>query len=329
MNRPVAGKLSVIVPVYNEGDAVWTAYRRIEETLNAKMPQWDFEIIFVDDGSRDDSFAQLRELCSQHSHAVALRFAANCGSHMAIRAGFEHATGDAACFLACDLQDPPEVIPAMIARLIDPVQIVWAVRNTRQDPWSARFFSAIYHRLARLLVSKNIPPAGSSMVLIGSGPLKMMSRYKERNVALEGLFANMGFPHAYVPCERQPRLVGQSKWTLGKKIKLFIDSILSFSYVPIRVMSLLGLLLAVSGFAYALVVVIGRLTGWVAAGAGFAALMTVLLVGQGCILLMLGVLGEYLWRTFDEVRGRPRYIIEEIRTSTKDLALSQLKEDLP
>ena len=121
----------------------------------------------------------------------------------------------------------------------------------------------------------------------------------------------MGFRQTSIEYVKEARHVGKSKWTPAKRLKLLIDSMTSFSYAPIRLMSLLGFVMALCGFIYALVVIVGRLCGWVAAGAGFAALMTVLLIGQGIIMMMLGVLGEYLWRTFDEARGRPRYIIEE------------------
>lgn len=311
-------RLSIIVPVYNEGPAVEAAYDAIKRMGESRLDDWELEIIFVDDGSQDDSFAIVEELCHRDAEVKGLRFVANCGAHMAIRAGLEHASGDAACFLACDLQDPPEIIPAMLEALVSPVQVVWAVRNSRQDPWASRLSSSVYRQMARLLVSRNIPPTGSSMVLVGPGPLKMLKRCEERNVALEGIFANMGFPHAYVPYDRHARRVGTSKWTIAKKIKLFIDSILSFSYVPIRTMSAVGMAMATAGFLYAAFVVLGRLGGWIATGSGFAALMTVLLVGQGCTMMMLGVLGEYVWRTYDEVRGRPRYVVDEFVNLNRD-----------
>jgi polyisoprenyl-phosphate glycosyltransferase len=152
-------------------------------------------------------------------------------------------------------------------------------------------------------------------VLVDRKVIDAYNTISEKHTNLMAMILWMGFRQTTIEYVKQARFAGKSKWTLAKKIKIFIDSIVSFSYAPIRVMSVFGLLMAAGGFVYALVIIVGRLTGWVAAGTGFAALMTVLLVGQGGILIMLGRLGEYVWRTFDAARGRPRYIIEQYVTS--------------
>jgi dolichol-phosphate mannosyltransferase len=308
----VTRKLSIIVPVYNEGPAVATACDAIRQMCETRLADWDPEIIFVDDGSRDDSFAHIKKLCREHSNVKGIRFAVNAGSHMAIRAGLEHATGDAACFLACDLQDPPEVVPSLVAELDNDADVVWAVRSRRQDAWKTRVFSHIYQRVARMLVSKNIPLGGSSMILMGAAPLKMLARLKERNVALEGILATAGFRHAYVSYQRQARRTGKSKWTLAKKINLFADSILSLSYKPIRLISLLGFLMAAAGVGLALSAVAARLSGWLTSGMGLVLFASALLVGQGCTIFGLGIVGEYVWRALDESRDRPKYIVDEM-----------------
>src|SRR5215831_16812393 len=145
-------RISVVVPVYNESKCVWTAHDSIVNVFKSQLAHVEFEIIFVDDGSQDDSFMQLRSLCSQHSYVRAIKFVNNCGSHMAIRAGLEHARGEVACFLACDLQDPPELIPIALNSLVAPVEIVWAVRSSRQDSLLSRLSAAVFYGLARLLV---------------------------------------------------------------------------------------------------------------------------------------------------------------------------------
>jgi dolichol-phosphate mannosyltransferase len=167
----------------------------------------------------------------------------------------------------------------------------------------------------RWLALPEMPAKGADFLLIGRKVIDACNTTSEKHTSLFAMLLWMGFRQTSVPYVKQDRRLGKSHWTLGKKFKLFVDSVVSFSYLPIRVMSLLGLLMASGGLCYALYIVVGRFVGWITAGTGFAALMTVLLIGQGSILLMLGILGEYLWRTFDEARGRPRYIIEEIVTS--------------
>ncbi len=302
-------QLSVIVPVYNEGAAVRAAHDAIADVFASQLPGVDFEILFVDDGSKDDSFLHLSELAAQYTYVRVIKLSRNCGSHMAIRAGFEHVQGECACFVPCDLQDPPDVIPRMLACLVDPVKIVWAVRSSRDDSFSSRAMSRIFFLLGRLLVSKHLAPTGASMFLVGPEALKSIRLYREKNLILDGLFATMDVKHAYVPYSRQARKVGTSKWTLGKKLKLFADFFVGYSYVPIRTMSYLGILLSALGFLYACVVLVNRLffntpiQGW-------TSLMMVVLILGGFQMTMMGIIGEYLWRVLDEVRERPRYIIE-------------------
>ncbi len=302
-------KISVIVPVYNEGEGVEEAYEAIVDVLRTRLPQHDHEILFVDDGSRDDSFVHLAQLAALHPNVRVLKLASNCGAHMAIRAGLEHAQGDVACFLACDLQDPPETIVALLDALKEPVQIVWAVRNSRDDSWSARLLARLFYFLARLFATKSMAPSGASMFLLGPLALSAVPQYRERNLTLEGLFATMGFPQAYVKYERHARRRGKSKWTWGKRLKLFADFFVAYSYAPIRIMSYLGILIATLGFLYAFfvfgrwVLVRGVVPGWT------SLIIAVFVIG-GFQMLMMGVLGEYLWRTLDEVRARPKYLIE-------------------
>lgn len=306
----MSGKISIVVPVYNEGAEVVRAYDAIEAVCR-ELAGWEFEILFVDDGSRDDSFEHLRKICQERGHAKTIRLAANCGAHMAIRAGLEHAAGDVGCFLACDLQDPPELIPHMLAKLDGGVQIVAAVRNSRSDRWTSKLFSHFFYLLARWLVKWELPPGGASVYLLGPQALKSLRLYRERNLTLEGLFAGMGYRIAHVPYERVARAAGHSKWTLGKRLKLFGDFFVGYSYTPLRLMSLLGMLVASLGFFYASVVIFNRL--WFDRSVeGWSSLMVVVLILSGTQMIMTGVMGEYLWRTLDEARARPRYIVETI-----------------
>lgn len=302
--------ISVVIPVFNEGEGVKNAYFAIRDVMRAELPDEKYEIIFVDDGSHDDSFEYIAALCAEDKNIRGIKLSTNCGAHTAIRAGLEHARGDVACFLACDLQDPPHLIPKMLDRLEGRVQIVAAARNRRKDPWLSRLFSMAFQNLARTMVSRNLPPGGASMFMLGPKALKAIKKFGERNLSLEGLFVTMGFAQATVNYDRQVRRQGTSKWTLTKRLKLFADFFVAYSYTPIRLMSYLGMGVAFIGFLYALVLIINKLIFAVPV-AGWTTLMVVVLVIGGIQMVMIGIIGEYLWRTLDEARGRPRYIIEE------------------
>lgn len=317
--------ISVVVPAYNEGNSVRLAHDEITRVFRETLPQHSCEIIFVDDGSSDDTFVHLASVAAEYPYVRVIKFAQNAGSHMAIRAGLEHATGDVAVFLACDLQDPPEVIPAMLEALRPPAQIVWAVRNIRQDSFGSKLASRIFFGLARLLVSKNLPPSGSSMFLLGRDALRAIRLYSERNLTLEGLTAAMGLMPTHVPYERRERKIGQSKWTLGKRLKLFADFFVGYSYTPIRMMSYAGMAVAALGFAYAIFVILNRLIqGTIAEG--WTSLMVVVLIMGGIQMTMLGIVGEYVWRSLDETRRRPRYIIETFLNPPAEAARAKLLE---
>lgn len=299
--------LSVIIPVYYEGKLVHTAYEKVHAAIFEKFP--DYELIFVDDGSQDDTFEELRILASKHEHVKVLKFATNAGSHMAIRAGIDYSNGDAVTFIACDMQEPPELIEKLYEKLESPYEIVWAVRNTRKDSAISVLFSNTFYWIARRIVSKNIPAKGASMFLISKKAVEAIKLYNERNLTLEGLMATIGFKSAQITYEREERIAGKSKWTLGKKIKLFVDFFVAYSYFPIRFISVTGIIFAMIGFLWTIYIVarhfiVGDMSS------GWPALISILLVGFGITNISLGIIAEYLWRTLDETRKRPRYIIE-------------------
>jgi len=303
-------KLSVITAIFNEEQNLPLFRERLTEAMaNLDL---DVEIVLVDDHSSDESGTIVRSWQAKDARVAYVRLSRNCGSHAAFSAGLANCTGDCAVLLAADLQDPPEVVPELLAKWRDGFGVVWAVRSLREgESWSTVLFASMYYRLMRQFALPDMPAKGADFLLMDRKVIDAYNAIPEKNTSFLAMILWMGFRQTSVEYVKKSRHSGKSKWTIAKKIKLSIDSMVSFSYVPIRLMSLLGMVMATGGFLYALVVVVGRLMGWVTAGTGFAALMTVLLVGQGGILVMLGVLGEYLWRTFDEARGRPRYIIDE------------------
>jgi dolichol-phosphate mannosyltransferase len=307
-------KVSVVMPVYNEGVSVRNAYGETVAMFASQMPQHEYELIFVDDGSHDDTYAHLVEIAARDVQVVVIKLARNCGSHTAVRAGFEYASGDVGCYLPCDLQEPPDLIPRLLEALIDPVKIVWAVRSGRPESFSDRLASRIFFSLGRLMVSENIAPMGAGMFLLGKEAMRALPLYRERNLTLDGLLYTMGYVQAHVPYERKPRVHGRSKWTLSKRLKMFADFFVGYSYAPIRLMSYLGITVAAVGFLYGLFVMVNRcflaqpIAGW-------TSLMLVLLLIGGLQMVMMGVMGEYVWRALDEARGRPLYIVEKLHLS--------------
>ena len=302
-------KLSILTPVYKEGAGVRRAYEEIQRVLRCELPDTEIEIIFIDDGSRDDTFLYLAGIARTDDTVKVVRFAGNRGSHMALRAGLRYATGDCAAYVPCDLQEPPSVVPKMAALAEGDIQVVWALRQNRNDPAMVKLFSRIFYFLAVRLVSRDLPQ-GIGTLLVRRVAIDALNEFCERNLTIDGALAALGLVATSMIYERQHRLSGHSGWSLGKKLKHFADFFVAHSYVPIRLMSYTGMMVAALGFLYAGFLVFNRLyllkpiTGW-------TSIMVVVLVVGGLQMIMNGVIGEYLWRTLDEARGRPRYIIEE------------------
>lgn len=306
-----ATEISVVIFFHNEAENLPVLRERLSAVVEEN--RFTSEIVLVDDCSTDDSGSLARKWAADSSRAVYLRFSRNFGSHAAVAAGLRHCSGDCTVIMAADLQDPPELIPRLVERFREGNDVVWACRSDRLgETWFTMFTAAIYYRLMRYLGLHNMPPRGADFLLISRKVVDAVNANPEKHTSVLAMILWMGFRQTSIDYVKQARHSGVSKWTLSKKIKLLVDSVVSFSYVPIRATSMIGLSMAVAGLAYALVIVVLRLCGKVAAGTGFSALMSVLLMGQGLILLMLGLLGEYVWRTFDESRGRPRYIVDEL-----------------
>lgn len=299
--------LSVITSVLNEGKVVHTFYERIHAALSPHFP--DFECIIVDDGSTDDTFKELQLLAAKETRVKVIKLATNVGAHMGVRCGLDHSTGEAITALAADLQEPPDLIVRMMQELKEPNEIVMAVRQTRQDSFTSLIISKLFYFLARKVAGMKLAPAGAGMFLISRRTLHAMKSYKERNMPVDGLLINIGFKIAYVPYDREQRKEGKSKWTLGKKLKLMVDYFVAHSYFPIRFISATGILFALIGFAWTIYIILRELiVGDLASG--WPALISILLVGFGITNISLGIMAEYLWRTLDEARARPRYIVE-------------------
>ena len=306
-------KIGIVIPLYNEALNLPVLVKRLESAMLQLVDGiTEFEVFFVDDHSTDETPDMVKELLCEKPWMNLIRLSRNCGSYAALTAGLQYCSADCAIVMAADLQDPPELIPQLVARWRDGYEVVWAVRADREgESRMTKWLSETSYWFMRQLVNKEIPAKGADFLLMDRKMIDAYNAIPEKHTSFLAMVLWLGFRQTSVEYVKQARHAGKSKWTFAKKIKLFIDSIVSFSFAPIRCMTVLGFMLAVGGFIYAVIVVVGRLCGWVPSGTGFAALMTVLLVGQGSILMMLGILGEYLWRTFDEARGRPRYVVEQ------------------
>jgi dolichol-phosphate mannosyltransferase len=263
----------------------------------------------VDDGSSDRSFQFLEDLARKDSRVKVIKFSRNFGSHAACLAGLAKATGDACTFLSADLQDPPEMIAMLISEWAKGYEVVFGIREWGKE--SSRLFPKIYYKAVRRFALKNMPETGTDVFLIDRKVVDTVVSIREKNTSIFGLILWSGFKQTIVTYRKGLRLKGISKWTLGKKIKLFIDTFVSFSYIPLRLISVVGILLAFMGFLYAFFIVFNRLFFSVPVE-GWASLKVVLLVVSGTQLVFLGILGEYLWRNFDETRKRPPFIIDRM-----------------
>lgn len=300
--------LSIVTPAYNEAANLPLLYEQLKVVLEQLGIEW--EMIIVDDHSRDDTFDTIARLAEKDHRVRGLRLARNSGSHTAVGCGLDAARGDCAIVLASDLQDPPEIIPTMTAEWQKGAQVVWGVRAHRQGESSSTLaFSRFYYVLMRGIVGmREMPTQGADVFLIDRTVIEALRQFRERNVSLFALIMWMGFRQTSITYDKQPRRFGRSGWNLEKKIKLVIDSITSFTYLPIRLMSYVGILFGVLGFLYAAFVIINAVAG--NPPQGWSSLIFVVLIIGGIQMVMIGILGEYLWRTLDEARQRPRYLVE-------------------
>ncbi|MFB0538259.1 MAG: glycosyltransferase family 2 protein [Anaerolineae bacterium] len=274
-------------------------------------PQYGFEYVFVDDGSGDNSLAILSEMAKRDARVRVVKLSRNFGSNAATLAGLHYVSGDCVTMIAADLQDPPELITTMLRRWEAGKKVVLATREDRGDPLVSRLLSGAFYWLFRRLAIKEMPPTGCDLALIDRKVVDIVVRIGEKNLYLFGLILWLGFDRDVVYYTRQKRELGKSRWTLAKRVKYFIDALVSFTYVPMRLVSALGMTLALAGFVWTVVVVLNRILASVPVQ-GWASLMTVVLVVSGVQLLTLGIFGEYLWRNFDETRKRPSFVVDQL-----------------
>lgn len=301
--------ISIVVPVYNEEAVIHESYRRLKAVLEAQSDS--YELIFVNDGSRDATGDILKNICSADPHTRLVDFSRNFGHQTAITAGMNFASGDAVVVIDADLQDPPEVIPAMIAKWREGFDVVYGRRAVRKgETLFKRFTSAAFYRVLQKLTDVDIPVDTGDFRLIDRKVCDALKSVKERNRYIRGIISWLGFRQTAVEFVREERFAGETKYPLKKMIRFAFDAITSFSYKPLKLASYFGGAVSLAGFAYMMVVLYlkvftnGTVTGW-------ASMMAVSLFFNGVVLMMLGIIGEYIGRIYDEAKGRPLYVVQD------------------
>jgi dolichol-phosphate mannosyltransferase len=309
--------ISIIVPVYfNEPNLPDTVPQLL--ALGEKLTGYRLELIFVDDGSGDKSLVILLDYQKRFPKQIkVVTLTRNFGTMAALQAGLTVASGDCVGVIAADLQDPPELFLEMTRHWEGGVKAIFAVRSDREESFLQKTFSNLYYALVRRFAVPGYPAGGFDFFLADRQVIDEVNKIHEKNTNLMTLVFWLGFQAVLIPYVRRKRTKGKSRWTLGKKIKLFVDTFASFSYFPIRLFSLLGIIYAILSFSYGVFIFIAWLTFGIEVQ-GWVPMMLVLTFTAGLQMTLLGILGEYLWRTLDESRGRPLFVIDTIYDETNE-----------
>jgi dolichol-phosphate mannosyltransferase len=305
--------ISIVAPVYNEQETLPHFYERVVAVMEGLgVP---FELVLVNDGSRDNSFSLMRELHARDPRVRAINFSRNFGHQAAISAGLDYARGEAVVIIDSDLQDPPEIIPELVEHWRNGAQVVYAQRRQRVGETRFKLLTAaLFYRLINRLTTMNLPRDTGDFRLVDRKVVNALIQMREHNRFMRGLSAWVGFRQDVVRYDRHERFAGKTNYPLFKMIRLSMDAITGFSYAPLQLATSLGFLFAGLSLAGIVLAIIARIVSGAIVGQG-TTLIVVLFLG-GIQLIFLGVLGEYLGRIYDEVRNRPLYIVSETLDGT-------------
>jgi len=301
-------KISIVVPVYYNEDTLMDLYEDMKSKILGEIGE--YELVFVDDGSGDDSWKIMNQIKELDENVHLVKLSRNFGEHAALLAGLSVCTGDCAVTKQADLQEDSTLILEMYESWKRGNKVVLAVRRSRDESKAKVFWANMYYRIIAKTVNDKMPPGGCDCYLIDRKVIEVLERLDEKNSSLTLQVMWAGFQTEMIPFDRKDREKGKSRWTLAKKFKLVMDSVMSFSYMPIRFMTWVGVIFDI----LALVLFISVLVEYFTVGtpiAGWSSLMCVVLISAGLILTMLGILGEYVWRALDAARTRPPFIIDE------------------
>ncbi len=310
MNELTNPFISLIIPIYNEYEGI----PYLVENLNSffgEHTQLKPEVIFVNDGSKDGSVERLQEMNHRGYKAKIISLSRNFGSHAALRAGISIASGELVCFNYADLQDPLELILKMEEKTREGHDIIWAHRESTKVSFGEKTFSSAYAFLMKKFAFSNFPEKGFDIVMFNRKVASQVKNNVEANSSIFLQILGMGFRQTSISYKKLERKTGVSKWTMSKKIKLFIDSFVAFSYAPIRLVTIVGISMFIIGLLWTLYIVLRTLIFHNLAS-GWPALVSILMIGFGITNISLGIIAEYLWRTLDASRKRPVFIIDKI-----------------
>ena len=301
--------ISFVVAVYHNEGAISKTHENIRSVFSNELAHHEYEIVFVDDGSKDGSLQEILSLREQDHRVKAITFTRNFGQMAAMLAGFKEATGDAIINISADLQDPVELIPQMLEKWQGGAETVICYRTDRSDTLLAKLFSRLAYGVLRISLPE-IPPGGFDFVLMDRKVMDAFNAVDVRHRFFQGDLLWTGYRTSFIPYVRLKRAIGKSQYNFGKKLKNFLDAVLDASYLPIRFISLVGVITSALGVLYSVSIVFSWLRGETPFS-GWAPIMIAILLVGGLIMVMLGVIGEYVWRINEEVRKRPNYVVRD------------------
>lgn len=302
-------KISFVIPVYRNEGAITRTYEKIRAVLTKDLHDYEYEFMFVDDGSDDGSLQEILDLRANDPNVKAITFTRNFGQMAAMLAGFKQAAGDAMINISADLQDPAELIPQMVGKWRNGAELVICHRTDRSDTFASKLFSRVAYGALRISIPQ-IPSGGFDFVLMDRRALDDFNSIDVRNRFFQGDLLWTGYRTSFIPYVRLKRTIGKSQYNIRKKLKNFLDAFLDASYLPIRFISYAGLITSALGVLYCISIVVSWLFGKTPFSGWAPLMMAILLIG-GMIMVMLGIIGEYTWRIYDEVRKKPNYIVRD------------------
>ena len=321
MTNPV---ITIIAPIFNELENIPELYHRMREVMSSVGETW--ELILVDDGSRDGSTDLIRKLAETDDHVRPVIFARNFGHQIAVTAGLDYSRGDAVIIIDADLQDPPEVILDLIAKWREGYEVVYAVRKEREgETWFKKTTASLFYRIIYKITDVKIPLDTGDFRLLDRKVVNIMSKMRERHRFLRGMASWVGFKQIGVEYKRAARFAGVTKYPFNKMLKLALNAVTSFSYVPLQIATYIGFIAAALSIISIPVVIVLRLVGTTQLTGQATTLIMVLFLG-GVQLISLGIIGEYIGRIYDEVKGRPIYVVAQ--GPSEDLDPTNLSHNL-
>lgn len=302
--------VSLLIPLYNEEETLPLLYKELCKVIDG-IKNYEFEILFIDDGSKDNSLKLLRELQLKDSRVNYISFSRNFGKETAMIAGFDHVKGDATVILDADLQDPPELIPEMIKFWEEGYDDIYAKRRSREgESWLKKLTSKVYYRLLQKTTKIEIQEDTGDFRLLDKRALEALRKLREKQRYTKGMFSWVGYNKREILFDRKPRVAGNTKWNYLKLTNLALEGVTSFTTFPLRIASIIGLLVSIFSIIYMIIILIKSIL-WKDPVQGYPSMMVTILFLGGVQLVSLGIIGEYVGRIFNETKNRPLYIISE------------------